>query len=612
MTESLSPVVPVPEKAHVAPSPATRSETAMARIVREVGRMADANEPIVVHRSEELSPPESTERVLRHAEAKNAGTKVEFNRVASDLITTLSAVLARTEDPVMKASLMEAREKATLAMALGQQGFNNTTEAIDVTREVAVENLVDTKTGLNVLPAAIEYASELFHDWLALEGVPLSHVQVLATDMMLFHAGNESLGTDGFDARIATVMQGLKGMSSYLATDSRVISGEADKVPFVEEKNPYAPLSAERLAAHRELKMYFPEGSDERAELEELRQAGVRIGTYRVNGGGGDEFMHFIIFRGEATAELRQRAVRLIDHVIKSTTLIPEQEIINGNMPRRLSEGEKHIADTRRQVMLAAFANYLNNLDTRHIPEYRRLADFKDCLRSYLRAGNRPGADRGMAALLADPQYEAKMDYAGLYLEGEPGPAAELPSLDDALYLFFEGADTYGRLHLDHEGKPMTGFYGADGEIDEHKLLSYAKDLYYRSVQKKEANDNGETRDVRSWAQEVMLKDISGNFLRLLNREVNGDAKKQAKVRRLIQACQGDPQAVFTVGSTLLSKRPFLDSLTDNDKVVILSELKTYYEGLFDHIPEQPTVLREPLLGFKLEMVARGLIGKEA
>jgi hypothetical protein len=419
----------------------------------------------------------------------------------------------------------------------------------------------------------------------------LLRVKRILIDMMLFHYGNDRLTPDGFDKRISLLMNGLIGISSYSEDDK---TGEKDMYPpEIQSELPEVKLAFDR---------FFPEGSRAYNRLRAFKAQGCNIIPVRVNAGGSDEFEFG--FTGVMNRQQEREAFWLINHVICSTTFSPIRnlEIMT---PEQMDQNEEFfvVLAGQREREFAAFHDLTDNLrihGSQPISEMspdsvKQAADkayrFYGHLREVLRQGS--GHHHG---IITNPHREVTMDYA---MFGDPDE--RIPTIEDALSLFFTGTNKDGVPYIDQNGLPMKGFLlmGPDnrpltnvetGELlfDPDKIEEYATSLADKISIQLSPEDLQNDAIVLKKIQIQMLRDVFRNMTNYQNVMVNGRDKKEAKKRLVIEALRydADPSKVMTASAAAVSNR-MVAGFSNDDLYDIYSELVERYQQIFYDITEE-------------------------
>ncbi|MDQ3239561.1 MAG: hypothetical protein M3P33_03485, partial [bacterium] len=277
-------------------------------------------------------------------------------------------------------------------------------ESASLATRLAAESYLDTKTELYTAVATADICGKYLVEWINSDDTEssseqpesLRKIKIIMTDMMLFHFGNQSLGPDGFDKRIELLTQGQIAMSRFLADD---------------EQDLYPPFKPSEMENDVGMKTYFDSGSEARVLLEGLKGK-LKVSMVRLNAGGGDEFMYLLEESNEASDADSENAIKAIDHVIKSTTLMPGMDILHPGEIGPLSKPEID----RRFDYINRLSNYANNLhltasDEVHPKTSETLNRFPDFLRSYLKESER------FASEINRPDIDVVMGYAETRLD---------------------------------------------------------------------------------------------------------------------------------------------------------------------------------------------------
>lgn len=447
-------------------------------------------------------------------------------------------------------------------------------ESTDNVIEAAVDPKKDPKTdmatGRGLVEADVIRLSEI--DNVAVERSRqdlMKNLVFVVKDMMLFHRGVIELGEE-FDNRIKKYLAaGLISIAEFTAKGDEGL---------------YWQMTEEDIKNDKALNLYFPEGSEIRKTLEEIKSLGIMIEPGRLNPGGGDEFItkfDLNVDRSEIVRQLRDEtgtsvnpderivenrmeqernrrlalAMEVVDQVIKNTTFSKDRPVMLDNAEKEYSLAEV----SQRKNVYEMFYNHLNTL----IPSVdeeagisKQIVDimfgFKDKLRSYFISSEGKYFTPGFGLL--QPEVALRMDFAAV------GSIFNFPTMED----FFEYANNADLLGKTKEEK------------DE-----YLSGLKKRLCRKLTIEDLRDERRFKEKVGDTIRKDILLKYYDFLFGEVNGKWKNRRKMDVMSLAGRGDSQAIFTVGSVRESGRDFAE-LNNRDRWIMWSNLIQYWVGEYD------------------------------
>lgn len=437
--------------------------------------------------------------------------------------------------------------------------YQLTKEILNDQGKDAMENYVDDKTGLYLVSVIAQNSRQRIDNWIDSNGPSPRGYKIIMTDMMLFHAANQRLGVSGLDDRLFVCMQGQIAASKYLDG----------------EKNLYSQLSETETKTNKYIQEYFPDGSDSRKIIDQLKKVGVQISPFRINAGGGDEFGYAIEFKKELSSEdetkYEQLASDLILHIVESTSLSKDFDIIDESVKKRELKPDE-ILDRKEQYK--QFYNSVNHLKfisrpERSIllsPDQIEMNSFLDSLREYFI----DQSNQGLGQEILDPQFNVAMEHATIDFNGN------LPTLEDALMLTIYGKDSYFNAHNHNK----LGFFDEAGHYNEDKIDSYTTDLSIRLQNILPPEDLKKPDIVKRTIQDMVISDSVKNIFHILNEEVNVEGKHNKKANVFLKAISGDIRSIITVGACEQSGRALYTPQNGKEKAIIINQIKDYYKNL--------------------------------
>lgn len=444
-------------------------------------------------------------------------------------------------------------------------------ETLNNQNKDAMENFTDSKTGLYLMPVIVEDSQQRIEKWISDNDLSPRGYKIMMTDMMLFHAANQRLGTTGLDDRLFTCMQGQIALSKYID----------------HQNNLYSPLTSLEIENNKYLQNYFEKNTESRKKIDLLKNKGVQISPFRVNAGGGDEFGYCIKFTQELNPEeeifYEQLAKESIDHIIESTSLSTNFDVITEDTKERELD-QNEILD--RQEQYKFFCNSISHLKFKSRPERNiiltseqiEMNNFLDSLRNYFTTEQQ--AKLGQEIL--NPKYNITMEHAFIDFSGN------LPTLEDALMLSIYGKDSY----LIHHKYNKMGFYDKDGNIKERKIDKYTTDLAIRVKSILSLEDQNNPQSISKIIKEVFISDSIKNIFTITNEEVNTDGKHNKKRKVFLDAVFRDIKSIITVGVSEQSGRALYTPQNNTERMETINIIKNHYKKLIEKNNQDNNLLK--------------------
>lgn len=459
--------------------------------------------------------------------------------------------------------------------------YQLTKEVLNDQTKDAMENYVDEKTGLYLMSVISENAQSRIENWAENKNLSPRGYKIIMTDMMLFHTANHRLGTSGLDDRLFTCMQGQIAISKFLDG----------------EKNIYSSLSENEIKSNRYIQKFFPENSDQRKKIEQLKEAGVQISPFRVNAGGGDEFGYAIQFTKELDPEKESEyetfSKEVISHVIESSSLSKDFDVIDDSVKERKLTSDE-ILDRNEQYRL--FCNSINLLKFKSRPERGIVLtpqqiesnSFIDSLRQYFvdQKNNEIGKK------IMDPETNISMDFATIDFGGN------LPTLEDGLMLTVYGKDSY----LDEHKHNKYGLFDENGNFNQDQIEEYTDNLAVKIKNLLSPEDIKKPELVKEVIQKSIISDSIKNIFHILNEEVNEQGKQNKKTNVFLNAISGDPKSILTIGASEQSGRSLYSPDSIEEKTFIIDIIKNYYKNLI-----QENNQNQSLIKFKQDLESKNI-----
>ena len=378
-------------------------------------------------------------------------------------------------------------------------------------------------------------------------------------DMMLFHRGVEELG-EGFDGRIKLMADGLIAVAEYLADKDEGI---------------YVQMSEEEIKNNKSLNKFFPEGSEQRVQLDELKNIGVKFEPARLNPGGGDEFeMRIDLNLRSGNYPVNEKRSRLsamvavMDWVLGNTTFTKDRPVLLGeNREKVYSEQEV----LERREAYEYFRNEMNYCiphvkDGVSERESSFIYNFKDELRGLFEDVEEMYFRQGKGLL--SPMVELRFDYAQIGIVG-----GSMPVLADVVR-YFDDRQPFGDQNSTEYGE----------------LTKSIKEQLVREMDETDLRD-GAVRGER--AKELVYRSVFEKYQRFLFGEVNGPWKSRKKMEVVTNAMEGRGKDIYVVGA---ARRSFTETLSNVDKRNMWVSVIKYWVGRYKTELAKPAEKRIPQL----------------
>lgn len=470
----------------------------------------------------------------------------------------------------LQANIERTSNSLTNIKSKSEMMYQLTKEILVDQSKDAMENYVDDKTGLYLISVITENSHQRIDNWINTQGPSPRGYKIIMTDMMLFHTANERLGPSGLDDRLFTCMQGQITASKYLDGDKNLYS----KIPETETEN------------NKYLQKYFPAGSESRTKIDQLKEAGIQISPFRINAGGGDEFGYTVDFTREinpdSEAQYEQMASEIITHIVESTSLSKDFDVIDESVKKRTLTSDETID---RNEQYKYFYNSINHLKfvgrpERGIiltPDQIEMNNFLDSLREYFIEQK----TQGFGQETLSPQNNVSMEYATINFNGN------IPTLEDALMLTIYGKDSYLNTHKHNK----YGLFDESGNYNETKIDKYTTDLATRLKSVLTPQDLKNVEIVKKAIQDIIISDSIKNIFHILNEEVNIEGKHNKKTDVFLSAITGDIKSVITVGACEQSGRDLYTPQTEEERRIVIQRIKDYYKNMISENSLDPHLL---------------------